>query len=158
MYRYEMGITIGELIKSLNNKQLTKFLEMVESAAYVDSSITPKRDNGYHMDMEEWLNSEASLEDVRFFTQLGGDMKLSNIKSTPTFKELKEKLSELSKENGINKISEFIKENAIDEGFLQDWYQHSVGGNTPAWSDEHIEEVCKDFYLIPKETIDKLGE
>lgn len=43
------------------------------------------------------------------------------------------------------------KENAVDEGYLQNWYQDSIDEKTePIWTDEHIYEVCKDFYLIPK--------
>lgn len=50
---------------------------------------------------------------------------------------------------------DFIKDNAVDEGFLQDWYQNSVlETDTPIWTDEHIAEVAGDFYLIPKEIID----
>lgn len=60
------------------------------------------------------------------------------------------------KEINANEITkEFIKENAVDEGFLQDWYQNSVlETDTPVWTDEHIKEVIGDFYLIPKEVID----
>lgn len=50
----------------------------------------------------------------------------------------------------------FIKENAVDEGFLQDWYQSSVSEtDTPVWTNEHIAEMVGDFYLIPKEVVDK---
>lgn len=53
------------------------------------------------------------------------------------------------------KVKEFIKENAVDEGYLQDWYQNSVlETDTPVWTDEHIAEVFWDFYLIPREVID----
>lgn len=39
------------------------------------------------------------------------------------------------------------------EGILQDWYIHSVNpDDKPQWTDEHIEELCDDFYVIPKET------
>lgn len=39
------------------------------------------------------------------------------------------------------------------EGILQDWYIHSVNpDDKPQWTDEHIEELCNDFYVIPKET------
>lgn len=56
-------------------------------------------------------------------------------------------------------IKNFIKENAVDEGFLQDWYQISVlEYDLPFWTDEHISEVYGDFYLIPKEAVDKLNE
>lgn len=54
-----------------------------------------------------------------------------------------------------NKIKEFIKENAVDEGFLQDWYQNSVlETDPPVWTDKHIAEVVEDFYLVPKEVVD----
>lgn len=54
-----------------------------------------------------------------------------------------------------NKTKEFIKENAVNEGFLQDWYQNSVlETDTPIWTDEHIAEMVGDFYLIPREVID----
>lgn len=53
-------------------------------------------------------------------------------------------------------IVNFIKDNAVDEGYLQDWYQNSVIQiDTPIWTDEHIAEVYGDFYLIPREVIDK---
>ena len=46
-----------------------------------------------------------------------------------------------------NKTKEFIKENAVSEGFLQDWYQNSVlETDTPVWTDEHsAEEVVNDL-------------
>lgn len=53
------------------------------------------------------------------------------------------------------KVKEFVKENAVNEGYLQDWYQNSVlETDTPVWTDEHIAEVFGDFYLIPREVID----
>lgn len=57
----------------------------------------------------------------------------------------------------MNEVVKFIDDNAVDEGFLQDWYQNSVlESDTPVWTDEHIAEVYGDFYLIPKEVIDKM--
>lgn len=54
-----------------------------------------------------------------------------------------------------DKIEEFINENSVDEGYLQDWYQNSVlETDTPVWTDEHISEVFDDFYLIPREVVD----
>ena len=45
-----------------------------------------------------------------------------------------------------DKIQEFIKNNAVGEGFLQDWYQNSVlETDTPVWTDEHIAEMVGDF-------------
>ena len=41
---------------------------------------------------------------------------------------------------------------AVDEGYLSDWYISSVSeDDPPVWTDEHIEELCNDFYVIPKE-------
>lgn len=41
----------------------------------------------------------------------------------------------------------------VDEGFLQDWYIHSVlDTDEPKWTDEHISELCNDFVIIPKES------
>ena len=40
---------------------------------------------------------------------------------------------------------------SITEGYLSDWYIASVSeDDTPVWTEEHIGEVCRDFYLIPK--------
>lgn len=36
---------------------------------------------------------------------------------------------------------------AVDEGYLSDWYNSAV---SDVWSAEHIEELCNDFYVIPK--------
>lgn len=44
-------------------------------------------------------------------------------------------------------------DNSWGEGILQDWYIYSVNpDDEPQWTDEHIEELCRDFYVIPKET------
>ena len=57
--------------------------------------------------------------------------------------------------NANETTREFIKENAVDEGFLQNWYQDAVlETDTPVWTDEHIAEMIGDFYLIPREVID----
>ena len=40
----------------------------------------------------------------------------------------------------------------IDRGSLSDWYISYVNANdTPVWTEEHLDELFKDFYLIPKE-------
>ena len=57
----------------------------------------------------------------------------------------------------MSKVKDFILDNSVDEGFLQDWYQHSVDNtDPPVWTDEHIAELTGDFYLIPKEVVDEL--
>ena len=32
------------------------------------------------------------------------------------------------------------------------WYQNSVDETPPIWTDEHLEELLNDFYVIPKDT------
>lgn len=58
----------------------------------------------------------------------------------------------------MSNIKKFITKNAVDESFLSDWYQNSVKDDPPVWTDEHIKEVCGDFYLIPKEAAANLPE
>lgn len=56
-------------------------------------------------------------------------------------------------------MSEYIDKNeAVDEGYLADWYIHSVAEyadekrNEPRWTEKHIEELTQDFIVIPKDT------
>lgn len=50
-------------------------------------------------------------------------------------------------------------EKAMDESTLYDWYVTSVvQKDTPVWTEEHIEELLNDFYVIPKEAeLEKRG-
>ena len=42
---------------------------------------------------------------------------------------------------------------AYDIDTLEDWYINSVMPNdTPVWTEEHLEELFNDFYIIPKDT------
>lgn len=42
---------------------------------------------------------------------------------------------------------------AYDIGTLTDWYISSVSqDDAPVWTDEHLEELLNDFYVIPKDT------
>ena len=56
------------------------------------------------------------------------------------------------------RISMFEKEyidleTAYDMDTLEDWYINSVSDNdTPVWTEEHLEELLNDFYVIPKDT------
>ena len=44
-------------------------------------------------------------------------------------------------------------ETAYDMDTLEDWYINSVSdNNTPVWTEEHLEELLNDFYVIPKDT------
>lgn len=51
-------------------------------------------------------------------------------------------------------MSEYLdKSEAVGEGYLQDWYIGSVSeDDEPVWTDAHIEELAKDFIVIPKDT------
>jgi hypothetical protein len=56
-------------------------------------------------------------------------------------------------------VSEYIDKNeAVGEGYLADWYIHSVAEyddeklNEPRWTEKHIEELTQDFIVIPKDT------
>lgn len=41
----------------------------------------------------------------------------------------------------------------VTEGDLADWYIHSVDDCEPVWTENHIEELCNDFIVIPKERV-----
>ena len=56
----------------------------------------------------------------------------------------------------MDNVKKFIQENSVDEGYLQDWYQHSVTDDPPVWTDGHISEVYNDFYMIPREVVENL--
>ena len=52
-------------------------------------------------------------------------------------------------------VAKQIFEQAFDYSTLADWYISSVDDrDTPVWTDEHIEELLNDFYVIPKEIAD----
>lgn len=56
-------------------------------------------------------------------------------------------------------IKKFIESTAMDSATLFDWYVSSTSeDDTPVWTDEHIEELCNDFYLIPKSAVSELFE
>lgn len=40
----------------------------------------------------------------------------------------------------------------VDSGYLCDWFINSVGDEEPVWTEEHIDELTNDFYVIPKNT------
>ena len=51
-------------------------------------------------------------------------------------------------------MAEYLNKDAcVDEAYLTDWYISSVSeDDSPVWTEEHIEELCRDFYVIPKDT------
>lgn len=52
------------------------------------------------------------------------------------------------------KMADYIDmNNAWGEGTLQDWYMSSIDNTIPPiWTEEHISELCNDFFVIPKES------
>lgn len=45
-------------------------------------------------------------------------------------------------------------EDAIDSGYLEDWYINSIDNTIPPiWTTEHIEELLNDFYVLPREEV-----
>ena len=54
-------------------------------------------------------------------------------------------------EDGIKEGKRQILSRSMDEKTLVDWYISSVDETVPPiWTEEHIAELCKDFYVIPK--------
>lgn len=41
-------------------------------------------------------------------------------------------------------------DDAYSAGTLTDWYISSVDDSEPVWTDAHIEELVRDFYVIPR--------
>lgn len=48
-----------------------------------------------------------------------------------------------------------VEELSVSAGYLTSWYISSVDATPPIWTDGHIEELFKDFYLIPKDSDEK---
>jgi hypothetical protein len=46
---------------------------------------------------------------------------------------------------------EVVRQNAVDAGYLEDWYIHSVANDEPVWTEAHLDELFNDFYLVPKD-------
>lgn len=42
------------------------------------------------------------------------------------------------------------KNDAVDFGYLYDWFIHSVRDEPPVWTEEHIDELLESFIVIPK--------
>jgi len=43
-------------------------------------------------------------------------------------------------------------ESTYDNATLSDWLIHSVGSEPPIWTQDHIDELLENFYVIPKST------
>ena len=51
-------MTLADKIRTMSDEELAQLLDEAETAGYNDSSIAPKLDNGYCMDIIDWLKSE----------------------------------------------------------------------------------------------------
>ena len=49
-----------------------------------------------------------------------------------------------------NRIKQLPPAEPVDYGYLADWFINSVGDEEPVWTEEHIDELMNDFYIIPK--------
>lgn len=51
-------------------------------------------------------------------------------------------------------MAEYVsKDNAMKAGTLCDWYINSIDETVPpVWTEKHIDELLRDFLVIPKET------
>ena len=54
--------TNADKIRSMTDDELADFLDKCEGKGYQDSSITPINEDGYHMDMLDWLKRPAKEE------------------------------------------------------------------------------------------------
>ena len=53
----------------------------------------------------------------------------------------------------MSELEKILKEMAVDEGYLTDWYINSTDDSDPVWTEEHIKELVGDFILIPKSEV-----
>ena len=59
--------------------------------------------------------------------------------------------NKLTFEDGIAQGKRQLLSKAMNEHTLIDWYISSIDETVPPiWTEEHIAELCKDFYVIPK--------
>ena len=54
--------------------------------------------------------------------------------------------------DGISEGKKQLLNKAYSESTLIDWFISSIDETVPpCWTEAHIVELCKDFYVIPKE-------
>ena len=59
VYKKASQITNADKIRSMTDDELADFLDKCEGKGYQDSSTTPINEDGYHMDMLDWLKQPA---------------------------------------------------------------------------------------------------
>lgn len=58
----QRGPTNADRIRGMSDEELAKFINGCEAAGYHDESITPTMNDGYHMDVLDWLQRPAEEE------------------------------------------------------------------------------------------------
>lgn len=55
--------------------------------------------------------------------------------------------------------NDYSKKDMVSEDYLQNWYIDSIGNTTtPVWTPNHLEELCRDFNIYVKESIENTNE
>ena len=88
-----------------------------------------------------------------FSHELAGKDMLNLIreKAKPDFIKL---CKEARNEDENRRAFDCIKDYAVSARYVHDWYILCASENCNlVWTDEHIKELCRDFYLIPKEAL-----
>lgn len=86
-----------------------------------------------------------------------GDMEvIAELVYAKDYKMVQDMNNKIKDDIGAIDIKQFVKDVSVSEGYLQDWYQASVDDSPPVWTDDHIEELYNDFYLIPKEAVNSI--
>ena len=52
--------------------------------------------------------------------------------------------------NGFKAGAEWMARQGVSLSHLIAWYIQSVDAHEPVWTEEHLEELVKDYILIPK--------
>lgn len=73
-----------------------------------------------------------------------------NFLRTDMCREALEEIERYVKKLKDNEQKDSIEQLSVGMGYLTHWYQNTVDANPPIWTDEHLKELFKDFYLIPK--------
>ena len=61
----------------------------------------------------------------------------------------------MTKNTEVKCVKEAIERLNMDYATLVDWYISSVGDEPPVWTEEHIEELLEDYYVISKTEFEK---
>lgn len=130
------------------NEKYIKCLE--ETVALKDEAIKNTQNEAIRLFVETLELSQTNFGTIGIYVMLN-DIKATaeKIKNTPL------KFFNNSEQKEVpNIFLEELKEKAYDYPTLANWYIDSVmPEDKPVWTEEHLEELLNDFYLIPKADI-----